>query len=187
MKKESGKRFDQCCTTLRKYLSVILVGLFLFDLGGYYLWFSMSQKSIQKEIKHQIRAGLNEEDLTVFNLSGQNEKLFLWIKPGKEFRYQGEMYDVVKTREEEQGIVYYCICDVKEKQLIAKYNFTHNPGKDTARQIRRLLSLQYLPESIPLIYTVELSDYFYPSLTLAYLFTFPDILSPPPKSAFLSC
>ena len=98
------------------------------------------QYKIQKEVKQKIRKGLRDEDLSIIVVSVNDESEINWIKPQKEFRYKGEMYDVVNIKIENQKKYYYCIWDVKEKQLIANYNKTNN-NKQNKERIKRISNI----------------------------------------------
>jgi hypothetical protein len=170
-------------STLRKYLSVIILMFFLFNIGGYYLWFSFVKNSIQKEIRREIRQGLSEKDLTLISVPVKDEKEICWIKPGKEFTYRGKMYDVVKTRISDDMKFYYCIDDVKEKKLIA--GFSKIP--ESNQKARKLIgSFHYIyviqPESFFHIHETSNHEYFVKSFDTASAIK--EVTIPPPKSDF---
>jgi hypothetical protein len=78
-------------------------------------------QSVQKEaIKEKIVSQLKEEELQVISLT-DNKQIF-WEENGKEFLFNGEMYDVVKTRSVNGKMMLYCIDDKKEKALVDNYN-----------------------------------------------------------------
>jgi len=52
----------------------------------------------------------NKEDI----LEGKND--FRWIH-SREFKYKGDMYDIVKKDENDKQLIVYCINDTKEKKL----------------------------------------------------------------------
>jgi len=165
---------------LGKYLSVILIFIFLSDLGGYHLWFYVWQNNNRKEIRKEIRMGLKEEDLSLIIVSIREESGISWIEPGKEFSYQGEMYDVVKIKIKNQEKYYYCIRDSKEKQLIANYNKNDRSGKEAAKIIRKF-NYQYIAEkNLPADPAYPL-DIAIPEISVFYASNIIEIKSPPPK------
>jgi len=166
---------------LRKYISVILISIFLFDIGGYYFWFCIWQNNIQKEIRQEIRNGLEEDDLVLIIAPINGESGISWIEPNKEFRYKGEMYDVVKIKIQNQNKYYYCIKDIKEKQLIASYNKNHNPKKEAGKKIREF-KYQYIPQQFSLTFSIYTSDLTSATIVFLYKSKIIDIHSPPPKS-----
>ena len=82
---------------MKRFISFILLFLFLFVSGGYYLYFRYLQRQIQQEVKTEIRKGLQEEELSVIVSPVHGSQDILWTKKDKEFRYKGSMYDVVRT------------------------------------------------------------------------------------------
>jgi hypothetical protein len=165
---------------LRKYISAILIFVFLFDLGGYYLLFCIWQNNTRKEIRQEIRNGLKEDDLSLIIVSINEVSGISWIESDKEFRYQGDMYDVVKIKIHNQKKYYYCIRDINEKQLIANYNKNHSSKKETGKRIKEF-KYQYIPLKISLtdlIYPVDLTTN---EIAVLYKSNIIDIHSPPPK------
>lgn len=156
---------------------------FLFNIGGYYLWFSYVKNNIQKEIRREIRQGLSEKDLTLISMPVNDESGICWIKPGKEFTFNGKMYDVVKITINNNRKFYYCIDDVKEKNLIA--GFSKIP--ESNQKARKLLaSFHYVyviqPESFFHIIETANLNYYMKSFDTAS--TVKEVTIPPPKPVF---
>ena len=170
-------------SNLRKCLSTILLLFFLFNIGGYYLWFSFVKSSIQKEIRREIRQGLAEKDLTLIIVPVNDESGICWIKAGKEFTFRGEMFDVVKIKISDNKKIYYCINDVKEKKLIARFSKC-NESNQKARKL--LVNFQYIyviqPESYFHINETSNHDFGIKSFEAASIFE--EVTIPPPKSIF---
>jgi c-di-AMP phosphodiesterase-like protein len=167
---------------MRKPLSILLTLIFLFNSGGYYLWYTVQQKKITEDVEQQIRKGLNREDLTLVVVSLSGENRVNWIKPFKEFRLNGEMYDVVCSKTEGQNKYYYCIIDSKEKQLIANFHQAHSSKKDADKRIKNSLSDRFIPRicrltnnNFPIRIDYQLSP-------VAIVSTILKIPTPPPKT-----
>lgn len=52
------KRVAPSGSALRKCIAVIFISLLIYDFGGYYLRFSLSQNHIRREIKMEMRKWL---------------------------------------------------------------------------------------------------------------------------------
>lgn len=102
---------------MKKSLSILLLGIFLFNSAGYYLVFKVAQIEIKKEIKREIKLGLQSEELSVIRFSNSEIKNIIWVKKNKEFIYLDQMFDIVKSISEDNYITYYCINDKQEKKL----------------------------------------------------------------------
>jgi len=59
---------------MRKLVSTIVILLFLFTDGGYYLYFRVLQYQSQQEIKREIKKGLKENDLSLIVRYNKNHK-----------------------------------------------------------------------------------------------------------------
>jgi hypothetical protein len=158
---------------------------FLFNIVGYYLLFSYLKISIQKEVQEEISRGLDEKDLTLITVREGDQSDICWIKPGKEFTYRGEMYDVVKIRVCNEKKFIYCLNDTREKKLITDFS-KNNESMPRARKI--LSSYQY-------VYFLGQSNWFHvmePSSNDYCMRSFPTISAavevsiPPPKLNFVA-
>ena len=98
---------------------------------GYYIAYRHQQAEQKRFIKQNIFSQIKDDDLTVISLSDNASKIF-WEEKGKEFHFNNELYDVVKTITINGKVLLYCINDKIEKELINKYNLItkHNSSSD---------------------------------------------------------
>ncbi|PKP23650.1 MAG: hypothetical protein CVU06_07175 [Bacteroidetes bacterium HGW-Bacteroidetes-22] len=166
---------------MKKIISIILISCFLFNICSYQVLFTALQNHIQREIRQKIREGLADDDLTLVMVPEGKKSEIVWLKQDKEFELNGEMYDVVKTKVIDQKRYYYCVCDIKEKQLIANYNKTHNNWRNRTsilkKKIGNPLFFQHLME-IDCYYFSDFCAFSKPTGIIAYYLNIP---SPPPK------
>jgi hypothetical protein len=156
---------------------------FLFNIGGYFIWFNIIKNKIQKEIRQEIRKGLSEKDLILITVAVNEESEICWIKPGKEFSYRGEMFDVVKIKTSSDKKFFYCINDSKEKKLISGFEKAH----ESNQKARKLLgNFQYIfviqPE--PLLHINETSNHEYCIKSFDAPSNIEEVTVPPPKFTF---
>jgi hypothetical protein len=170
-------------SSLRKYLAIIVLMFFLFNIVGYYLWFGYVKNNIQKEVRREIRKGLADKDLTLITVPIGDESGICWIKAGKEFTYRGEMFDVVKIKISKDKKYFYCINDVKEKKLISDFS-KNNESDRGARKLLSNFTYIYILQQGSFFHILETSDYGYciKSFNTASVAT--DVISPPPKFIF---
>lgn len=126
-------------------------------------------------------------ELLVFNkediLKGKIN--FTWIH-SREFKYNGDMFDIVEKKETDEQLIVYCINDTKEKKLEEEFEkrVQKNSNEEkhrafTNNNTNSLISEPVKSEQIKIALTYE-SSYsylridFYKSLHL-------DIPSPPPR------
>lgn len=105
---------------LRKAFSVILLILFSYNLIGYYLIFKLQHFQVRKEIKHKIKQSVPAEDLVIIKIFEFESHRLYWTKAEKEFKFQGQMYDVVKKEYGDNFTTFFCIHDFKDSHLFAQ-------------------------------------------------------------------
>ena len=126
-------------------------------------------------------------ELLVFNKEDLLEQKidFRWIH-SREFKYNGEMYDVVKKIEDDKQVFLYCINDEREKRLekefekVVQNNSTENKQRPVKyNHFNILLSEPVKSEqnSIALVYKCEFNY----SRTDSYNSPHLEIPSPPPR------
>lgn len=176
---------------LKKYISILILSLFIYNTFGflavhpflslYYKYLGMQRADMPSEEEMIELLVFNKEDI----LKGRIN--FTWIH-SREFRYNGDMYDIVEKRETDKQLIVYCINDTKEKRLEEEFekrvheNSTENKNRPPGHNYNNsLISEPAKSEKINLALAYECSfGYlridFYKSLCL-------DIPSPPPRFA----
>ncbi|MCF6185235.1 MAG: hypothetical protein L3J56_11575 [Bacteroidales bacterium] len=169
---------------MKKYISFILLIIIVFVSNESYLYFKYLQHNIHQEIKQEIRKGLDEKDLTLIIVSSGNEKEIIWTKKNKEFKYKGLMYDIVKTKIKNKKNYYYCINDIKEKQLITSFSKNNRRRKRTLLKIKKVLNNKYFFEKYSFKTTISKSDIYFCERQQFYNSQTLEVISPPPKFNF---
>ncbi len=105
-----------------KIIALFISILLLFNAAGYLLIFKIQQAIIQCRVSYEIENYSNNDNLeliivNIIDLRDGNSK-FNWIKEGKEFRYNGKMYDVVQSKEANGKLFLYCRNDFEEEELL---------------------------------------------------------------------
>ena len=88
---------------------------------GYYIVFKATQFAIKKEIKNIIKHGVPDKNLSLIKVSVDDAKKqaeMEWLED-HEFRYQGQMYDVVRSYTSNDTSYFYCINDKQEEHLFS--------------------------------------------------------------------
>ncbi len=164
---------------MKKFVSSILLVTFLFFIFGYQLYFKYLQYEIQREIKSEIEKSADESELTLIVVSPETE--IHWIKKNKEFRYKGLMYDVVKTATENGKKVFYCINDVKEKNLIVNYTRHNKRRRKALLRFGKILSDKYLPKNLSYNFGKRKANFHFAEYNRNYNSVYLEILPPPPE------
>jgi len=176
--------------SLKKSISILVLSLFIYNILGFfalYPFLSLYYKNLgmQKTGEHSDREMI---ELLIFNKEDivENRIDFKWIH-SREFKYNGDMYDIVKKEERDNQLFLYCINDKKEKKLEEEFarkiqdNSSNSKLRQLSNQLNVLLSEPVQAEKLSFApvhdYRPEVarSD-FYNSVQL-------DIPSPPPRIA----
>lgn len=105
---------------MNRIIPLALLLFFSFSLLGYYPVFLVLRYEARQDIRKMIKNGLPDEELVCFEL-GQNEYDALEWKEKNEFRFNGQMFDVVREKQSINGtILLFCISDVKESTLLCE-------------------------------------------------------------------
>lgn len=103
-------------------LSWALLVSFTYNLVGYEVVFRITHYQIKKEVKRKLKAKVPSKELHTIVIPKfwlkHNNKDFELIEKN-EFRYKGEMYDIVRQTEKGDIIIYECISDTEETKLFA--------------------------------------------------------------------
>jgi len=107
---------------VKKTISILLAILFLYSTVGFlavHSFLSNYYKELGiREVEEIADTNADEIQILVFDKSDiQNSKIdFIWIH-SNEFKYNGDMYDIVKKEENENQLKLYCLNDSKETKL----------------------------------------------------------------------
>jgi hypothetical protein len=173
---------------VRRIVSILILSLFVYNTIGFlavHPFLSMYYKYMG-----MLRADMPSEEemieLLIFNKDDiEKEKIdFTWIH-SREFKYNGDMYDIVTKEETEKQLIVYVINDTKEKKLEEDFekrvhkNSTEN--KHLPSIIKYSLSISEPVQSNQVSFILEYQSPFdyrqYNSYSSLYL----DIPSPPPR------
>lgn len=112
---------------MKRILQIItftfVIAASLFFVAGQsldYFVFKYRQTVIRKEIKKQIKNGVEESELFVFKYNEIHSENVEWVKQGKEFRKNGSMYDIVHLDFENGEWIYRCVNDTQEAKLFVE-------------------------------------------------------------------
>ncbi len=108
---------------LRSAIVALLLGCMGVGVFGDLLVFSIVRADIRRNIQKKIKAEIPGASLTLIKISNANQpKDFTFTEAGREFRYRGQMYDIVHTEVKDDTTYYKCIHDEKETVLYANLN-----------------------------------------------------------------
>lgn len=102
---------------MRRALSILLLlGLVgqLFQLAS----FDLRRSAVKREVKLKLKAGVPQEERTMFVLTQAQYDALRWLKPGKEFTMGAGFYDVIDRWDDPSGNIHLsCMNDTQEAAL----------------------------------------------------------------------
>lgn len=100
-----------------KISAILLIMCLLVPAISTYSWMQIRLYHLKKEVKAQIIAGINTDQLVQIRLTHAEAALQLEWEHGKEFEYKGQMYDLVKAQITADSVFYWCWWDQEETKL----------------------------------------------------------------------
>ncbi|MFL5810113.1 MAG: hypothetical protein ACJ749_11370 [Flavisolibacter sp.] len=169
---------------MKKITAILLLFCLVFATAGYHFVFRYQISEAKSEMKKQLQASSDhKEDITAFNLTREELATVEW-ENAHEFRFNGEMYDLI-SKQSKNGVLHLrCIADEKETALLDQYmdiNRNNLPGKKTLNSLIQLICAQFIP---PAAVTMNAAVYLpvnFPSYSSnLFSVTYP-IHTPPPR------
>ncbi len=97
--------------------SLFILFLFLPSLGVS-LISTYQIKQVRSEMKTKLKKGAPKELIQQISLSKKELAELIWIRPTKEFRLNGKLYDVIEqVKNKKRGVIITCISDTNEDIL----------------------------------------------------------------------
>ena len=132
----------------------------------------------------RTQPGNEDEDDFVFSLDDKTNLAQLKWDGDDEFSLNGEMYDVIGKKIENNKLIIRCLSDKKETALVKKYSKVNNEtnSKNKTALLIKLVSSLYVCEEEPGIFfkplPADTQTFFYAQkdFTLAH-----EVLTPPPQ------
>ncbi|TGE24972.1 hypothetical protein E5K00_07160 [Hymenobacter aquaticus] len=139
---------------MKQLIAFVLLVLFLYNLVGFYPAYTWRQHQFREQAERQRRAHLPDQALVRVRVArtAAGEAAPQWQEK-HEFRWRGQLYDVVRQQASADSITYFCWHDQGEEKLLAGLHrhveeLTHpNPeaGKTAKKLLDHLFKLALLP------------------------------------------
>lgn len=177
----------------RKIAPAIFLALFVLPVTSTYFLFKIRQSNIHRNIRDFIENGLTDSELVLLKipLSVEIQSETFESTEENEFKYKGNMFDVVRSERHQDTTWYWCVWDKDETALEealqnakrrASSGEDNNPDDIMSSFLKMLFIDTTEATSIPTIKPNVTYSYFYLIDKLNSPFTPP---SPPPKLTVL--
>ncbi len=129
---------------MKRFFAIFLLLLFLFNTLGYYLVFSYNQYVLRSEIRSLVKSHHFDRGCTILRIHDKMPEGDFQRLNADEFRYRGVLYDIVSEDHEPGIIIFRCIADNQEDNLIAGFSrsqeFVNSQGNSaTAKHAAAML------------------------------------------------
>lgn len=105
---------------MRNRIPILFILALTLPFIGIYGWLKIEKRAIQKTVKRQLMEGIPKDELVQFTFAKNDTATLLnWIH-GKEFEFQGEMYDIVTRYYTKDSVKYDLWWDHEETELNRK-------------------------------------------------------------------
>jgi hypothetical protein len=111
-------------------------------LLGYHLIFNHQLSAVKSEMKAFLKSQKDYKDVVQLSLNEKESKQVYWENEN-EFRYNGEMYDVIEKKIKGNQIVIRCIPDKKETALLNEYQ-KNNKSNSSNLTLLQLITAPYV-------------------------------------------
>jgi hypothetical protein len=172
---------------MKKFISIIFLSILVLKTEGYFAFLTIQQIIFKEEAKEKIIGLLPKDKLVKLSFLKIDINNLEWEEEGKEFYFEGKLYDVVSTETDEVTYTFYCFPDEKETVVydeILKLSKSHQdelPQKNSMASFLNLLLLKY---TLPQIFQFEHKSIVEKSLFIKY-FHLPIIYSSILTSPFI--
>lgn len=144
-------------------------------------------------MKQLLKANVPESNLVQLFFTWHEIGSIQWTKEDKEFQHSGEMYDVVRTVDKSDGVLFFCIHDVKESKLfkhLDDYVESHvadNPQNQKKAKWLQAFSMKDIFHPISFNFKIykDAQALCFINATALYVSRIPDLEPPPPKRSFI--
>lgn len=181
--------FSRACRTslsssrfVRKLFAILLLCCLLFLIAGYQVLYLYRIAEAKAQMKETLRQTPSSAVLQL--RFSESEFTALEWEEAQEFRYKGEMYDVLSLRHQNGATVIACLPDKLETSLVDAFLKTQKqtPENSPTQTILKLLTTGFLPSQMVSIAVPEKDQRKIQSSILVFL---PDVpralLTPPPQ------
>jgi hypothetical protein len=132
---------------MRKATAILLLLVFLFEGGGYFVYFTLERAAAQLEMAAFMTRLKSEEHLIRIEWNAGNAGDFQW-KHEREFRLRGVMYDVIRKEQSDDGsIVLICHPDKRESAVYRSLESKSKKNKPDGKLAEHFCTLTHtIPE-----------------------------------------
>lgn len=133
--------------------AIVLLSCLALPFCGSYLWLQGKVKEAKYNAHLYLEDGLTEEETIVLTFAIVDSETILEWEHSREFKYKGNMYDVIETEFHDDSISYHCYLDHKESK--AKKALSQLTSKWAKGEPQRDNQQQRIADFFKWVYCIE--------------------------------
>jgi hypothetical protein len=102
---------------MRVPLAYALILVLVLPVLGSYLGLRQQQRIVRRAVKHAMERGLSDAELVRWRFTAAEAAALDWKEEGREFRHEGQMYDIVRAAWTDGHLEFWCWWDHEESEL----------------------------------------------------------------------
>ena len=157
----------------KKLIPTILLGIILFQIVGFTIYFNIEKAAIKKQLKTYIKEGVPKTQLKRFEFTPQEFSKLLFTKKKKEFKIKDSYFDIVYSKKLPNGNIFLECVDDKQETILFKnlaenvnYNLSDQKPNSPLKIVFSILQLPFIESQTS--YEIEINfisdkqkDFFY--------------------------
>ena len=105
---------------MKNQISILFILAITLPFIGIYCWLKYEKAVVRKTVKHRLMEEIPSDELIQFTFALKDTATVLDWEHSKEFKFQGEMYDIVSRSYTADSVKYYLWWDHEETDLNRK-------------------------------------------------------------------
>lgn len=170
---------------MKKFLSILFLFVFLYNVIGYYAMFGILQGINKAGIARSIADNSRDKNIEIIEINKEHLP-DLEYRGKDEIKYKGKLYDIVRSEVSNDFIRFYCINDKNEEHLFAKLlehiidDIGSIPEKGS-KSPKKMLEKDYFSNFFAIKIPVESEHFAYLPITIILKSIIQEVSPPPPK------
>lgn len=170
---------------MKKITAILLLLCLLFTAFGYHIVFQFQIAEAKTEMQQHIHSALYSKVYSDLVFDQKHIADISWIEED-EFRWNGEMYDVISKESLGDSLLIRCIPDNKETLLVCQYlrsGKDNESGQQPSTYLIRLMNSYFLSTTLEVPAAIQHRIYkIYKPYSFYILANFLPVSTPPPRA-----
>jgi hypothetical protein len=164
---------------VKRLIAILLFTLFYITLLGYHFVFSFQLELAKAEMRNFLQGRKSHKDVVQLSLSKEESDDLFW-ENDHEFRYKGEMYDVIEKKANGNKVLIRCVSDKKETGLLNEYQRNNKRNSSNSKVVQLITAHFVIPAEHCLKLPERVLDNYFKDYSSSLQNIAPTVILPPP-------